>query len=52
VATFGLFFFMFIIIKQYRVWVILFISFLTVSISYFIFSIWLGIPLPKGIFGI
>ncbi len=51
ISTFGLMLFMFITIKQFRLRMVFLFSFLIVSISYLIFSIWLGIPLPKGIFG-
>ena len=50
-ATFGLMIFMSGIIKRSKLWIELVIPLITVLASYFIFNIWLGIQLPKGIFG-
>ena len=50
-ATFGLMIFMSGIIKRSKLWTQVVIPLITVLASYFIFNTWLGIQLPKGIFG-
>lgn len=50
-ATFGLMIFMSGIIKRSKLWTEVVIPLITVLASYFIFNTWLGIQLPKGIFG-
>jgi hypothetical protein len=39
------------IIKRSKLWTEVVIPLITVLASYFIFNTWLGIQLPKGIFG-
>jgi putative tricarboxylic transport membrane protein len=51
IATFGLMIFMSGIIKRSKLWIEVVIPLITVLASYFIFNTWLGIQLPKGIFG-
>lgn len=50
-ATFGLMIFMSGIIKRSKLWIEVVIPLITILASYFIFNTWLGIQLPKGIFG-
>jgi putative tricarboxylic transport membrane protein len=51
IATFGLMIFMSGVIKRSKLWIEVVIPLITVLASYFIFNTWLGIQLPKGIFG-
>jgi hypothetical protein len=39
------------IIKRSKLWIEIVIPLITVLASYFIFDTWLGILLPRGIFG-
>ena len=50
-ATFFLMIFMSGIIRRSKLWIEVVIPLITVLASYFIFDTWLGILLPKGIFG-
>lgn len=53
ITTFGLMAFMYDIkfgSGMRRIWIKLASAFITVLVTYFAFSIWLGVPLPKGIF--
>ena len=50
-STVGLMIFMSGIIKRSKLWTDIGTSLITVLASYFIFDSWLGIQLPKGIFG-
>jgi hypothetical protein len=43
--------FLFIIIEKSRLWIEIMIALITVSASYIVFYRWLGIQLPRGIFG-
>ena len=51
IATFFLMIFMSGIIKRSKLWIEVVIPLITVVASYFIFDTWLGIQLPKGLFG-
>ena len=51
IATFGLMFFLFTVIEKSRLWIKIMIALITVSATYIVFYRWLGIQLPKGIFG-
>ena len=51
ISTFGLMLFLFIIIEKSRLWIEIMIALITVSASYIVFYRWLGIQLPRGIFG-
>ena len=51
IATFGLMLFLFIIIERTKLWIEIMIALITVSASYIVFYRWLGIQLPRGIFG-
>jgi putative tricarboxylic transport membrane protein len=50
-TTFGLMIFMSGVIRRSKLWTEVMIPLITVLASYFIFNTWLGIQLPKGIFG-
>ena len=51
ITTFGLMLLMSGIIRRSKLWTEVMIPLITVLASYFIFNTWLGIQLPKGIFG-
>jgi putative tricarboxylic transport membrane protein len=51
-STFLLIFFMGKFLAHYNWKVNIFFSFLTALVSYYLFQIWLSIPMPIGIFGI
>ena len=51
IATFGLMLLLLGSIERTPLWIKLITSLLIVSLSYLIFSVWLGIPFPKGILG-
>ena len=52
IATFGLMLLLLGSIERTPLWIKLVSSLLIVSLSYLLFSVWLGIPLPKGILGL
>lgn len=51
IATFGLMLFLFIVIEKSKLWIKTMIALITVSATYIVFYRWLGIQLPRGIFG-
>jgi hypothetical protein len=51
-STFLLIFFMGILLSHYNWKVSIIFSLLTAVVSYYLFQIWLGIPMPIGIIGI
>jgi putative tricarboxylic transport membrane protein len=51
ITTFGLMFFLLGMMGRIRLWVQLANALITAGVTYVIFSGWLSIPLPKGIFG-
>lgn len=51
ISTFGLLVFISGIIKRSQLWIEIVVPLITVLASYFIFNTWLGIQLPKGLFG-
>jgi hypothetical protein len=51
ISTFGLMLFLFFVIEKSRLWIEIMIALITVSASYIVFYRWLGIQLPRGIFG-
>jgi hypothetical protein len=51
IMTFGLMVFLFSAIRRGRVWIDVTIALITVLASYIVFFKWLGIQLPRGIFG-
>jgi putative tricarboxylic transport membrane protein len=52
IVTFGFMLYMFGIVTKTKLWVRVVSAGLTVAASYIIFYIWLGVQLPKGIFGL
>jgi len=52
ISTFLLFAFLLYSIETKRWFVVFFVAFLSSSLSYLLFSVWLQVRLPKGIFGI
>ena len=52
VVTFGFMFYMFGIVRKTKLWVRAVSAGLTVLATYLIFYIWLGVQLPRGIFGL
>jgi putative tricarboxylic transport membrane protein len=51
IATFGLMTFMYRMLGQASLWLQGIIGFVTAALAYLVFSVWLQIPLPRGIFG-
>jgi putative tricarboxylic transport membrane protein len=51
ITTFGLMFLLFSVIERSRLWIRAASAVVTVLITYFAFSHWLGVPLPKGMLG-
>ncbi|MCK9364758.1 MAG: tripartite tricarboxylate transporter TctB family protein [Syntrophales bacterium] len=51
IATFGLMTFMYRMLGRANLWLQSIVGFVTVALAYLVFSIWLHIPVPKGIFG-
>jgi putative tricarboxylic transport membrane protein len=51
IATFGLMTLLFSIVKRSRLWIQMFTALVTVLVTYVTFYVWLGVQLPKGLFG-
>ena len=51
IATFGLMTLLFSVIERSRLWIQATTAIVTVLVTYVAFSSWLGVPLPKGVFG-
>lgn len=51
ITTFGLMLFLFIVIERSKLWIEIMIALFTVLGTYLVFYKWLGIQLPRGIFG-
>ena len=51
ITTFGLMTLLFSIVKRSRLWIQVFTALLTVLVTYVTFYVWLGVQLPKGLFG-
>jgi putative tricarboxylic transport membrane protein len=51
IATFGLMTLLFSIVKRSRLWIQAVTALVTVLVTYFTFYVWLGVQLPKGLFG-
>lgn len=50
-ATFGLMTLLFSTLKRSRLWIQAATALVTVLVTYFTFTVWLGVQLPKGVFG-
>jgi putative tricarboxylic transport membrane protein len=51
ITTLGLMTLLFSIVKRSRLWIQVFTALLTVLVTYVTFYVWLGVQLPKGLFG-
>jgi hypothetical protein len=51
ITTFGLMVLLFSVIERSRLWIRATTAVVTVLVTYFAFSHWLGVPLPKGVLG-
>ena len=51
IATFGLLALLFGVMSRQRLWIPVVSALITSLLSYLIFYVWLGVQLPKGIFG-
>jgi hypothetical protein len=51
ITTFGLMILLFSVIERSRLWIRATTAVVTVLVTYFAFSHWLGVPLPKGVLG-
>ncbi len=51
ITTFGLMALLFSVIERPRLWIQASTAVVTVLVTYVAFSYWLGVPLPKGVFG-
>ena len=51
ITTFGLMTLLFSIVKRSRLWIQMFTALVTVLVTYVTFYVWLGVQLPKGLFG-
>lgn len=40
-----------VVLKRHPAWVVAVSAAITVGLLYFVFEVWLGIPLPRGLFG-
>lgn len=51
ITTFALMTLLFSVIERSRLWIQASAAVVTVLVTYVAFSYWLGVPLPKGVFG-
>ena len=51
ITTFGLLVFLFVVMRRQNIWIWVVSALTAALLSYFIFYVWLGVQLPKGILG-